>query len=91
MVIEESDFKLILNESNHQFDLYLLYVVNAKDPEKRREELKLNGHGMSLKHGLDKVIKSRIDRKVDVIDLKTYIKLYKEEVDKLEEIINLIK
>lgn len=91
MIIEESDFRLELNEANYRFDLYLLYVVHAKDPEKRREELKLNGYGMDLKNCLDKVIKARISRKVEIMDLKTYIKMYKEEVDRLSELVNLIK
>ena len=91
MVIEESDFRLELNEANYKFDLYLLYVVNAKDPEKRREELKLNGYGMPLESCLDKIIKARITRQKSVVDLKTYIKMYKEEVDKLSELVNLIK
>jgi hypothetical protein len=90
MVIEEKDFKLELNEANHKFDLYLLYIVNAKNPEKRREEFKLNGHGMSLKTALDRVIKNRIKNKQSVIDLKTYIKMYIEEVDKLSKIVHKI-
>lgn len=91
MIIEEKDFKLELNEANHKFDLYILHIINAKNPEKRREEFKIEGYGMSLEHALDKVIKTRISRSVSVIDLKTYVKMYKDEIDKLSEIINLYK
>lgn len=91
MIIEEPDFKLELNEVNYKFDLYLLYVVNAKDPEKRREEFKLHAYGISLESCLDNVIKARINRSVPLMDLKTYIKMYKEEVDKLSDLVKLIK
>ena len=91
MVIEEEDFKLEFNDINHKFDLYLMYVVNAKNPEKRREEFKLFGYGMSLKNCMDKIINKRISTENEVLSLKEYVKLYKEELDKLAKIVDLIK
>lgn len=91
MTIEEKDFKLELNELNYRFDLSLLSVINAKDPEKRREEFKLYGYGMSLENCFNVIINYRIDKKIEVIDLKTYVRMYKVELDKLSEELSKFK
>jgi len=91
MTIEEKDFKLELNETNYCFDLYLLHVINAKDPEKRREDFKLNGYGMSLKSCMKVIINYRINKEIDIIDLKGYIQRYSKIQDKLTEELSKLK
>ncbi len=51
MIIEEEDFKLEQHESYDRYDLELMYVVNAKDAEKRREEFKNAGYAMGEEKG----------------------------------------
>lgn len=86
MVIQESDFKLEYDEGCSFFDLYLMHVVNAKIPEKRREEFKLDGYSMPLENALQRVIKYRLNKKLDVVDLKTYITAYRDECRKITEV-----
>ena len=47
MIIKESDFELTYNPEYNNFDLHMVKVINAKDPEKRREELSILGYSMS--------------------------------------------
>ena len=88
MIIEEKDFKLSQIDSFDRFDLELLYVVNAKNPEKRREEFKTEGYSMSLEVCLQRIINYRLSNKQDVYSLKEYLKEYRNERIELE---NLIK
>ena len=88
MIIEEKDFLLELNPNGSRFDLSLLYVVNAKNPEKRREEFKLVGYGMHLESCFRTIINHRIASRHEVLSLKKYIEEYKKEKD---ELTNLIK
>ena len=89
MIIEEPDFRLEMNESNDRFDLELLHVINAKIPEKRREEFKEAGYSMTLDTCLQKIINYRIARKIETSNLCEYVKTYKEERQKLSEIAGL--
>ena len=59
MVIEESDFKLEYEENSNKFDLYLLHTINAKDEEKRRDEFKIDGYGVSLESAIKRIINYR--------------------------------
>lgn len=91
MTIEEEDFKLEFNEWNSKFDLYLMQVINAKDPEKRREEFKQHGYGMSIESCFRTIVTYRINRDKDVITLKEYVQSYKKEVDSLKHLAGLIE
>ena len=86
MIIQEEDFKLEYDEGCSKFDLYLMHVVNAKIPEKRKEEFKLDGYSMSLESSIRRIIKYRLNKKLDVVDLKTYLREYKNEQDKITKV-----
>lgn len=88
MVIEEKDFKLELNPANSKFDLYLLHVINAKSDEKRREEFKLEGHGMSLETCFRYIINYRIEKQHEILSLKEYVLAYKKEKEDLTKVIS---
>ena len=88
MVIEEKDFKLTQIESFDRFDLELLYIINAKNPEKRREEFKVEGYSMTLETCLNKIINYRLSNNKDTYSLKEYIKEYKAERKLLENLVN---
>jgi len=77
MIIEEKDFKLELNEFNDRFDLYLLVVINANKPDKRREEFKIVGYDMRLETCIHKIINYRLKNKVETISLYTYLQSYR--------------
>lgn len=85
MEIVESDFKLILD--GDRFDLYLLKVINAKNADKRREELVVAGYGMTLPTCLNLIINYRISRQKDVTTLKEYLELYGIEREKLTNLL----
>jgi len=85
MTIEESDFKLEYDEGCDKFDLYLLYTINAKNEEKRREELKLEGYSMDLTSCINRIIRYRLKKKLDIVDLKTYIKEYQDECKEIKQ------
>lgn len=88
MVIEESDFKMTSVLSGNFWDLELLYTVRPKGkPE--RQEFKDAGYGMTLETCLKKVIFRRMEEKRDVYNLKDYVKDYKQEVKRLEEMLNM--
>ena len=89
MKIQEEDFYLEFDEGSKRFDLYLLQVINAKDPKKRREEFKIEGHTMLLESAIKKVINYRLNKKLDVTDLKTYLQEWKKESDKLTYLLKL--
>lgn len=79
MIIEEKDFILTQQGDFDRFDLELLYVVNAKDPTKRREEFKEAGYSMTMETALNKVINYRVSKKEETLSLQKYLKMYKEE------------
>lgn len=85
MVIEEKDFRLTpVNDSSPVFDLELLYTVNpkGKDP---RQEFKIAAYGISLNHAIKKIAQYRVNcrHKEEAINLLTYFKEFKEELDSL--------
>ena len=83
IVIEEKDFVLIsTHDYGHFYDLYLLKTVKPKGkPE--RQELVLDGYGMTFNRCMQRIIDNRIERKQEVLTIKEYITLFKEESDKL--------
>ena len=89
MVIEESDFKLEYEENNNKFDLYLLHIINAKDEDKRREEFKIDGYGISLESAIKRIINYRLEKRLNVTTLKDYLLQYKEELKNIENLIKL--
>ena len=89
MVIEESDFKLEYEENSNKFDLYLLHIINAKDEDKRREEFKIDGYGMSLESAIKRIINYRLEKRLNVTTLKDYLLQYKEELKNIENLIKL--
>lgn len=89
MRIEEKDFALEYDDGCNRFDLYLLYVINAKSEEKRREEFKIYGHSMTLDSALSVVINLRLKNKFPVLSLKEYLKEYRSSVKELKETLKL--
>ena len=89
MVIEESDFKLEYEENSNKFDLYLLHTINAKDEEKRRDEFKIDGYGVSLESAIKRIINYRLEKKINTTTLKEYLNQYKEELKNIENLIKL--
>lgn len=91
MVIEEADFRLEYLDEHNCFDLSLIKVINAKDPEKRREEMTLMAYGVSIESGLRRIINYRLSKKKEVYSLKEYLKEYKEESDKIIHLLDFKK
>lgn len=89
MIVKEHDFELELNEGCIKFDLSILYVVNAKKEDKKREEMKLVGYGMTLETCLHYIINYRLSQKKDVYSLKEYLDEFKNEMKKLSDIANM--
>lgn len=86
MIIEEEDFRLeSCGESNHLFDLEMIKTIKPKGGEPR-QEMKLIGYGIPLLRCIKHIINDRIERKQSVLTLKEYLRLYKEETDKIESL-----
>lgn len=86
MIIEEKDFRLTpVSESSPMFDLELLYTVRPKGKE-TRQEFKNAAYGISLESALRKVIQYRLSCKYDTVDLATYLKEFREELDSLRKL-----
>jgi hypothetical protein len=88
--IEEKDFVLEYDKDSNKFDLYLLYVKNAKIPEKRSEEFKLYGYSMTLESCLNKIIHDRLSKRYEVLTLKNYLDEFKKESVLLREITKIL-
>lgn len=89
MVIEESDFRLTpIKEGVKAFDLEILVTVRPKGkPE--RQEFQNAGYAMSIESALDRVINHRISNKLDSTSMKEYLRLYREERSKINELLKL--
>lgn len=82
MVIEEADFKME-SDNRGRFDLFFRNNTNTN--------WKLYGYSMTLKNCIQAISHERLSQKLDVIDLKTFIKelkLMHNEVVNLLSIIN---
>jgi len=77
MIIQGDDFKL--EGELGRFDLYLMKVINAKDAEKRREELALHGYDMYFDTCLNVIINYKINKKQEVYTFAEYLKQYRKE------------
>lgn len=75
--IEESDFKMVF-DGRSAFDLYLKNSTGA---------LKLVGYNIPFIPCLKKVIYYRVNKKLSTSDLKTFISIYKQVSDELENTI----
>lgn len=87
MVIEEADFRITSGVSDYFWDLELLCTVKPKG-KSERQEFKDAGFGMPLVTCIKKVIHHRMSCKKEVSTLKEYIQDYKEEIKRLEELLN---
>jgi hypothetical protein len=86
MIIEESDFRLTpVSETSSLFDLELLYTIRPKGKE-TRQEFKNVAYGISLESALKKIIQYRLSGKHDAVNLATYLKEFKEELDSLKKL-----
>lgn len=90
MKIEGEDFLMEYDEGCNKFDLSIMYVKNAKNPEKRSEELKLYGYGMTMESCIRKIINYRLSKTKDIYSLQEYIKEYRKEIDKIHNLIKLL-
>ena len=89
MEIIENDFKLKpVSADSIMFDLELLYTIKPRKGE-ARNEFKNAGYGLTLASALQKVINYRINNnhKEEAITLKTYLKEYKQEVQKIKNLL----
>lgn len=75
--IEESDFKMVF-DGRTSFDLYLKNSTGA---------LKLVGYNIPFLTCLKKIIYYRVDKKLTVTDLKTFLLTYKEVSEELDKTI----
>lgn len=89
MIIEEKDFKLEFNQSCYRFDLYLPYIVNAKDNDKKREEFRIVSHDSTLENCLRKIIDYKISKELEVGSFKQYVDLFKKYVLELKSLFDV--
>lgn len=86
MVIEEKDFKLIpVDNSSPRYDLELLYKIQPKGKDPRLE-FKNVAYGISLESAIKKIAHYRVCCKhnEEAIQLLTYFREFKEELDSLK-------
>jgi hypothetical protein len=91
MEIREEDFMIEFEEHCSKFNLYLLYVKNAKNPEKRSEELKIYGYGMPLEHCIQVIINYRIAKKKEVYTLGEYLEEYKLQANSIKKLTSALR
>lgn len=86
MIIKESDFILtsIKDDGSPFWDLELLFTVNPKKGEQRKE-FKNAGYGLTLENAIKRIVNFRINNKYSVLDLKQYLNEYKKESKRLIE------
>lgn len=84
MIIEENDFKLTpVSDSSPLFNLELLYTVNGKET---RKEFKVVAYGITIEHAVKRIIQYRLSNKHDSINLKTYFREFKNELDNIKSL-----
>lgn len=87
MIIQEEDFRMTsCGEANYFFDLEILQTIRPKGGEERRE-FKNVGYGMTLKKCIQCIINNRIENKQSTLTLTEYLRLYEEQLTKLETLI----
>lgn len=87
MIIEENDFKLTsIDDSSPFFDLELLFTIRPKGKESR-QEFKTVAYGITLETALKKIVNHRISNKYEnSINLSTYLKELKSEVESIKNL-----
>ena len=91
MIIEEKDFRLIpISDTSPQYDLELLYKIQPKGKEARLE-FKNVAYGIGLEYAIRKIAHYRVccKHKEEAIQLLTYFKEFKEELDSLKALCGL--
>ena len=86
IAIIEDDFTLVYDVDHDLWDLHMLKIIHADDPEKRREEKTIFGYSMTINGALKKIINHRINKKQKTYIFREYLKEYREQIDKLNQI-----
>ncbi len=81
MVIEEADFKME-SDNRGRFDLSFRNNTNTN--------WKLYGYSMTLKNCIQAISHERLSQKLDVIDLKTFIKELKSMHNEVVNLLSII-
>lgn len=81
MVIEEADFKME-SDNRGRFDLFFRNNTNTN--------WKLYGYSMTLKNCIQVISHERLSQKLDVIDLKTFIKELKSMHNEVVNLLSII-
>lgn len=81
MVIEEADFKME-SDNRGRFDLFFRNNTNTN--------WKLYGYSMTLKNCIQAISHERLNQKLDVIDLKTFIKELKSMHNEVVNLLSII-
>lgn len=81
MVIEEADFKME-SDNRGRFDLFFRNSTNTN--------WKLYGYSMTLKNCIQAISHERLSQKLDVIDLKTFIKELKSMHNEVVNLLSII-
>lgn len=81
MVIEEADFKME-SDNRGRFDLFFRNNTNTN--------WKLYGYSMTLKNCIQAISHERLSQKLDIIDLKTFIKELKSMHNEVVNLLSII-
>lgn len=81
MIIEEADFKME-SDNRGRFDLFFRNNTNTN--------WKLYGYSMTLKNCIQAISHERLSQKLDVIDLKTFIKELKSMHNEVVNLLSII-
>jgi hypothetical protein len=81
MVIEEADFKME-SDNRGRFNLFFRNNTNTN--------WKLYGYSMTLKNCIQAISHERLSQKLDVIDLKTFIKELKSMHNEVVNLLSII-
>lgn len=81
MVIEEADFKME-SDDRGRFDLFFRNNTNTN--------WKLYGYSMTLKNCIQVISHERLSKKLDVVDLRTFIKELKSMHNEVVNLLSII-
>ena len=89
LVIKDSDFEMVQVKTSPFFNLSILTPIN-EGKENERFEMKLFGYGMTFEQCIREVVNLKLSRIDKTITVSEYIKLYAEEVNKIERLVQTI-
>ena len=89
IVIKDSDFEMVQVKTSPFFNLSILTPIN-EGKENERFEMKLFGYGMTFEQCIKEVVNLKLSRIDKTITVSEYIKLYAEEVNKIERLVQTI-